>query len=68
MPDRDAETQAARNRATQLTVRTPPGFPQRVRDEARARGMSVSAFVVAVIGPELAPQDDAGGNEETGDG
>ena len=56
MPDRDRDTQQARNKRTLLTARTPDGFPQRVRAEARARGMTVSAFIVAQIEPALPPE------------
>lgn len=58
MPDRDKDTQHARNQRTLLTARTPPGFPQRVKAEAEARGMTVSAFIVAQVEPALPPETD----------
>jgi hypothetical protein len=57
VPDRSKDAQDERNKRTQLTVRGPDGFPARVKAEAEARGMSVSAFVVTVLEREL-PQED----------
>lgn len=67
MPDRDKETQQARNKRTLLIARTPDGFPGRVKAEADARGMTVSAFVVAAIEPQLG-QPDGGSTASAGDG
>lgn len=63
MPDRDREAQADRNRRTLLVARGPDGFPARVKAAAAARGMSVSAFVVASLEPQLPPP----GAGKTGD-
>lgn len=58
MPDRDSATQQERNRRTLLIVRTSDGFPGRVREAARARGMSLREFVEAKLTPHLLPDSE----------